>query len=89
MSTTGRLPRMNKREGQPGQRLDMLRFQGFRVHLHISQCMQLVGDQGYHPLTLHLGAEAAIPVSLAKLFQLVVQASHSCKELTSVHKNVR
>ena len=64
----------------PGQGLDVLRFQGFGVHLGIAQAMELVGDQGQHALALDLGAIAPVPVVLAELLQLVVQASHWCIE---------
>ena len=73
----------------PGQRLDVLRPQGFGMHLPKSQFHELVGNQGQHPLTLDLGTIAPIPVLLTNLFQLVIQASHWCIELTSVQFDVR
>ena len=59
------------------------------MHLPKAQLMELVGDQRQHALALHLGAVAPVPVVLAKLFQLVVQASHWCWTSLRVHLNVR
>ena len=54
------------------------------MHLAIPQFIQFIGHSREDSLTLCLGAIAPVPVVFAKLFQLVVQASHWCIELPSV-----
>lgn len=59
----------------PKQRFHVFWFQGMTVHASIANPVQLVRHQREVALSLHLGAEAALPVVPAKLFQLVVQVS--------------
>jgi hypothetical protein len=46
------------------------------AHLPISKFMELVGNEGQYPFSLHPGTVTPVPVVLTQLFQLVVQVSH-------------
>lgn len=55
----------------------MFGFQGVCIHPAIAQFIELIGDECQYSFPIDLGREAAIPVSVAELFELVVQIFHS------------
>ena len=59
------------------QGLRMFGFQGLRAHPSIAQFVQLVCNERQYSFPVDLGCVAAIPISVAELFELVVQVFQS------------
>ena len=62
----------------------MLRLETVGAHVPIAHGLQLVGEEGEHPLPVGLGSEAAVAVAMAELLQLIVQVPHSPSWLFSI-----